>query len=65
MKILRLLNGTKGDAGLLRPAAFAPFASRPIVWRIGATAGEEVNYRRFFGLNDLVALREEDSERFI
>ena len=36
-------------------------AYRMAFWR---TSTEEVNYRRFFGLNDLVALREEDPKVF-
>ena len=60
---LRSLNGTKGDAasfdrldGLLSAQAY-----RLAYWR---NAGEEVNYRRFFGLNELVAVRIEDPEVF-
>jgi (1->4)-alpha-D-glucan 1-alpha-D-glucosylmutase len=60
---LRTLNGTKGDAasfdrldGLLSAQAY-----RLAYWR---NAGEEVNYRRFFGLNELVAVRIEDPEVF-
>jgi (1->4)-alpha-D-glucan 1-alpha-D-glucosylmutase len=46
------LNGTKGDAGSFDRLAY---------WR---NAGEEVNYRRFFGLNELVAVRIENPEVF-
>ncbi len=60
---IRTFNGTKGDA-----ASFARLDSlislqmyRPAFWR---TSTEEVNYRRFFGLNDLIALREEDPKVF-
>jgi (1->4)-alpha-D-glucan 1-alpha-D-glucosylmutase len=60
---IRIFNGTKGD-----PASFDKLhwllcgqAYRLAFWR---TAGEEVNYRRFFGLNELVALRIEDPEVF-
>jgi (1->4)-alpha-D-glucan 1-alpha-D-glucosylmutase len=49
---LGTLNGTKGDAGSFDRLAY---------WR---NAGEEVNYRRFFGLNELVAVRIEDPEVF-
>ena len=60
---MRAFNGTKGDA-----ASFTQLDSlislqtyRPAFWR---TSTEEVNYRRFFGLNDLIALREEDPKVF-
>jgi len=49
---LGTLNGTKGDAGSFDRLAY---------WR---NAGEEVNYRRFFGLNELVAVRIENPEVF-
>jgi len=60
---LRLLNGTEGDAGSFDRlhALLSEQAYRLAYWR---TAGEEVNYRRFFGLNDLVALRIEDPAVF-
>ncbi len=60
---MRRLNGTKGE-----PASFDQLhallsqqAYRLAYWR---NAGEEVNYRRFFGLNDLVAVRIEDPAVF-
>jgi (1->4)-alpha-D-glucan 1-alpha-D-glucosylmutase len=56
-------NGVKND-----PSSFDKLHSllssqayRFAYWR---NAGEEVNYRRFFGLNELVALRIEDPEVF-
>jgi len=56
-------NGTKGDADsfdqLNDLLAAQPY--RLAFWR---NASEEVNYRRFFGLNELVALRIEQSEAF-
>ena len=58
---MRAFNGTKGDS-----ASFASLDSllwiqayRLAFWR---TSTAEVNYRRFFGLNELVALREEDPQ---
>jgi (1->4)-alpha-D-glucan 1-alpha-D-glucosylmutase len=60
---LRVLNGTKGDArsfGRLH-LLFSLQAYRLAYWR---NAAEEVNYRRFFGLNDLVAVRIEDAAVF-
>lgn len=60
---LRKFNGTKGDLesfddldALLRAQSY-----RLAHWR---TAAEEINYRRFFGLNDLVAVRVEDQQVF-
>ncbi len=60
---LRLFNGTKGD-----PASFERLDSllfkqsyRLAYWR---TATEEINYRRFFGLNDLVAMKVENPQVF-
>jgi (1->4)-alpha-D-glucan 1-alpha-D-glucosylmutase len=61
--VLRAFNGTKGD-----PASFGPLDAllfkqsyRLANWH---SATEEVNYRRFFGLNDLVAVKVEDPEVF-
>src|SRR5947209_13545675 len=56
-------NGTPGD-----PASFDLMdqlidaqAYRPAYWRV---AGEEINYRRFFDINDLAAIRVELPEVF-
>jgi (1->4)-alpha-D-glucan 1-alpha-D-glucosylmutase len=56
---VRLFNGTKGDPssfdlldGLLNEQAY-----RLSYWRVAA---EEINYRRFFDINELVAIRMED-----
>ncbi|MDP9148563.1 MAG: malto-oligosyltrehalose synthase [Myxococcota bacterium] len=58
---LRALNGTKGD-----PRSFdrleellAKQAYRLSFWRV---AGEQINYRRFFEINDLAAIRIEEPE---
>ncbi len=58
-KALRVLNGTPGDSqsfdalhGLLEAQVY-----RLAFWRV---SGEEINYRRFFDINDLVGLRMED-----
>jgi (1->4)-alpha-D-glucan 1-alpha-D-glucosylmutase len=60
---LRLFNGTPGD-----PASFdhldallAEQTYRLADWRV---AGDEVNYRRFFDINDLAAIRMERPEVF-
>jgi (1->4)-alpha-D-glucan 1-alpha-D-glucosylmutase len=57
------LAGTPGD-----PASFAPLdqlldaqAYRPCYWRV---ASDEINYRRFFDVNDLAALSTEREEVF-
>lgn len=57
---LQAINGRKGDPGsfdrleeLLRRQAY-----RLSFWRV---AGEQINYRRFFEINDLAAIRVEDS----
>ena len=58
---MRAFNGTKGDGasfGRLDSLLWIQ-AYRLAFWR---TSTAEVNYRRFFGLNDLVALREEDPQ---
>ena len=56
---LRVLNGTPGDSqsfdalhGLLEAQAY-----RLAFWRV---SGEEINYRRFFDINDLAGLRMEN-----
>jgi (1->4)-alpha-D-glucan 1-alpha-D-glucosylmutase len=60
---VRVFNGTPGDPrsfdlldGLLDDQAF-----RVAYWRV---AGEEINYRRFFDINELAAIRMEDPEVF-
>ena len=60
---LRLLNGTPGDShsfdllhGLLEAQVY-----RFAFWRV---SGEEINYRRFFDINDLVGLRMENPRVF-
>jgi len=62
-KTLALLNGTPGDAGsfdalhdLLEKQAY-----RLAFWQV---SGEEINYRRFFDINDLVGLRMENPRVF-
>jgi (1->4)-alpha-D-glucan 1-alpha-D-glucosylmutase len=62
-EMLRTLNGTKGEAASFErlDALLSAQAYRLAYWR---NAGEEVNYRRFFGLNELVAVRIEDPEVF-
>ena len=63
MENIRLFNGTKGD-----PASFNLLddllndqAYRLAFWRVAA---EEINYRRFFDINELVAIRMEDAVVF-
>lgn len=60
---LRAFNGTKGEAASFDrlDALLSAQVYRLAYWR---NAGEEVNYRRFFGLNQLVAVRIEDPEVF-
>ncbi|MBI2206358.1 MAG: malto-oligosyltrehalose synthase [Candidatus Rokubacteria bacterium] len=60
---VRRFNGTPGE-----PRSFdllddlvSDQAYRPAYWRV---AGEEINYRRFFDINDLAAIRMEDREVF-
>lgn len=62
-KELRTLNGQKGD-----PRSFdhldqilAEQAYRLVFWRV---ANEEINYRRFFDVSDLVAVRVEEEHVF-
>jgi (1->4)-alpha-D-glucan 1-alpha-D-glucosylmutase len=58
-RVVRVLNGTRGDPrsfdGL--DALLSAQAYRLAYWRV---AGEEINYRRFFDINDLAAIRMED-----
>jgi (1->4)-alpha-D-glucan 1-alpha-D-glucosylmutase len=60
---VRIFNGTPGDPrsfdlldGLLDEQAY-----RLAYWRV---AGEEINYRRFFDINELAAIRMEESRVF-
>jgi (1->4)-alpha-D-glucan 1-alpha-D-glucosylmutase len=62
-RIVRTLNGRRG-----RPESFDPLDDlldvqpyRLAYWRV---AGEEINYRRFFDINDLAAIRMEDPAVF-
>jgi (1->4)-alpha-D-glucan 1-alpha-D-glucosylmutase len=62
-QVLRVFDGVAGD-----PESFKPLDALLILqnfrlahWR---TAAGEINYRRFFGLNDLVAVRVEDPPVF-
>ena len=56
---IRLFNGTKGEPGSfdLLDTLLNDQAYRLAFWRVAA---EEINYRRFFDINDLVATRMED-----
>ena len=56
---VRLINGTKGDPRSfdLLDAALNDQAYRLAYWRVAA---EEINYRRFFDINELAAIRMED-----
>lgn len=54
---LRLLDGSPGSMAQLLAAQHYQLAH----WRTGA---QQINYRRFFDVNELVALRMEDSEVF-
>jgi (1->4)-alpha-D-glucan 1-alpha-D-glucosylmutase len=60
---IRLFNGTRGVAESfdLLDRLLADQAYRLAFWKIAA---EEINYRRFFDINDLVGLRVEDPEVF-
>ena len=60
---VRLFNGTPGEPRSfdLLDALLADQAYRVAFWRV---AGEEINYRRFFDINDLAAIRMEDAEVF-
>ena len=60
---LRVFNGTKGDPqsfGLL-DSLLQDQAYRLAFWRV---AGEEINYRRFFDINELAAIRIEEPDVF-
>jgi (1->4)-alpha-D-glucan 1-alpha-D-glucosylmutase len=60
---VRLFNGTPGEPRSmdLLDDLLADQAYRVAYWRV---AGEEINYRRFFDINDLAAIRMEDPEVF-
>src|SRR6187549_3151650 len=62
-RVVRALNGTAGDPrsfdGL--DALLSAQAYRLAYWRV---AGEEINYRRFFDINELAAIRMEDPAIF-
>src|SRR5437899_12584442 len=60
---IRLFNGKPGDAQSmdLLDALLTEQAYRAACWRV---AGEEINYRRFFDINELAAIRMEAPEVF-
>jgi (1->4)-alpha-D-glucan 1-alpha-D-glucosylmutase len=60
---VRIFNGTPGQPSSmdLLDALLADQAYRAAYWRV---AGEEINYRRFFDINELAAIRVEDPEVF-
>ena len=60
---LKRLNGTKGDPRSfnLLHELLEKQAYRLAFWRV---SGEEINYRRFFDINDLVGLRMENARVF-
>jgi (1->4)-alpha-D-glucan 1-alpha-D-glucosylmutase len=60
---IRALNGTPGDPHSVDTldALLDEQAYRLAFWRV---AGEEINYRRFFDINDLAAIRMEDAAVF-
>jgi (1->4)-alpha-D-glucan 1-alpha-D-glucosylmutase len=60
---VRRFNGTPGDPASfdLLDALLDEQPYRIAFWRV---AGEEINYRRFFDINDLAAIRVEDPEVF-
>jgi (1->4)-alpha-D-glucan 1-alpha-D-glucosylmutase len=60
---IRIFNGTPGEPRSmdLLDALLDDQAYRVAYWRV---AGEEINYRRFFDINDLAAIRMEDPEVF-
>ncbi len=63
LRVVRSLNGVKGDAksfdGL--DALLSAQAYRLAYWRVAA---EEINFRRFFDINELAAIRMEDPSVF-
>jgi len=60
---VRIFNGTPGEPASmdLLDSLLADQAYRAAYWRV---AGEEINYRRFFDINELAAIRMEDAEVF-
>jgi (1->4)-alpha-D-glucan 1-alpha-D-glucosylmutase len=60
---VRVFNGKPGDAQSmdLLDALLADQSYRAAYWRV---AGEEINYRRFFDINELAAIRMEDPAVF-
>jgi len=60
---VRLHNGSKGVPGSFKrlSSLLAQQHYRLAFWRVGV---EEVNYRRFFAINDLISLRVEDRNVF-
>lgn len=60
---VRFFNGVKGDRHSFDPldALLADQAYRLAYWRVAA---EEINYRRFFDINELAAIRTEDPAVF-
>ncbi len=60
---VRAFNGTPGDPSSMDAldALLADQAYRAAYWRV---AGEEINYRRFFDINELAAIRMEDAAVF-
>jgi (1->4)-alpha-D-glucan 1-alpha-D-glucosylmutase len=60
---VRIFNGTPGDPGSfdLLDALLTDQAYRVAYWRV---AGEEINYRRFFDINELAAIRMEQPQVF-
>lgn len=56
---VRFFNGVKGDPRSFNPldTVLADQAYRLAYWRVAA---EEINYRRFFDINELAAIRTED-----
>ena len=61
--VVRRFNGTPGVAASFEPldALLETQAFRLAFWRV---ASDEINYRRFFDVNDLAALRMEDEQVF-
>ena len=60
---VRIFNGTPGDARSFDPldALLEAQSYRLAFWRVAA---EEINYRRFFAINELAAIRQEDPAVF-
>jgi (1->4)-alpha-D-glucan 1-alpha-D-glucosylmutase len=60
---IRLHNGSKGNPGSFKRLStlLGQQFYRLAFWRVGV---EEVNYRRFFAINDLISLRIEDKDVF-